>query len=70
MKRTVILFQNTRSVISAEKKCEANNIAIKLIPVPKNISSECGICIEVQNNLNEITELLTENKISCKISEF
>jgi len=31
---------------------------------------ECGICIEVQNNLKEITDLLAENKISCKISEF
>lgn len=70
MNRKVVLFQNTRSVIKAEKLLNISGIQIKLIPVPKDISAECGICIEVFENLNSIITVLNENEIQYEIAEF
>lgn len=52
----LVLFHNTNAVIKAEKICVENSIAYQVIPVPTHISSECGMCLEI--NLADI-ELLS-----------
>jgi hypothetical protein len=47
MTRIVIVFQNIRQVIKADNALRANNILSRIIPVPEKISSECGMCIEL-----------------------
>ena len=44
--REIVLFQNIRQVIKAEQWCVENNLPVKVIPVPKPWSSECGMCLE------------------------
>jgi hypothetical protein len=34
-------------VILAERWCVDKNLNVKVIPVPKPFSSECGMCLEV-----------------------
>lgn len=41
----IILFQSVNYAMKAEKVLKEKNISFKLIPVPKNISSDCGVCI-------------------------
>lgn len=48
MKRYLILFQNTRAVISAERLFNKYRIMCKIIPVPRSISTECGMAIEYE----------------------
>lgn len=43
----IVLFQNIRQVILAEGWCVDNNLNVRVIPVPKPYSSECGMCLEV-----------------------
>ena len=43
----IVLFQNIRQVILAEGWCRDKNLNVKVIPVPKPYSSECGMCLEV-----------------------
>jgi len=43
----LLLFQSTRSVIRAEKLCDEISVACKVVPVPHNISSECGMAIRI-----------------------
>jgi hypothetical protein len=63
--KILYLFKNTRSVIKAQKALTQNKIPCLILPVPKNISSECGMCIESQIIDEKIIEkLLTEQKIS------
>lgn len=41
----VILFNSVSYALKSEKILKKANIPFKLIPVPKSISSDCGVCI-------------------------
>ena len=45
--RCVILFRSTTHVVRAEKVLLAAGLKPKLIPVPRELSSECGVCLMV-----------------------
>lgn len=55
------LFKNTRAVILAQKAIYKLNIKCLIIPVPRSISSECGMCIE--------TKKIEEVKIDSVLTE-
>jgi len=58
------LFKSTHKVIKAEKLFKENSIYYKIIPVPKSISSECGMAIEIDNiDESNCTNILRENSI-------
>lgn len=44
----VALFSSVSHVLAAERKLKARAVPHKLVPVPKKISSNCGICIRFQ----------------------
>jgi hypothetical protein len=39
------LFNSVREVMSAESFLKKADIPFKLVPIPKKLSSDCGICI-------------------------
>ena len=41
----VVLFHTTSSVMRAEKVLQKSGIAIKLIPTPRQFSSDCGMAV-------------------------
>lgn len=71
MKRC-LLFSTTRQAIRSEKILLEKGIKIKVIPVPKNISAECGIAIELNGTeSNEyIIELLQTNNIKAELINY
>lgn len=44
---TVILPQSTSHALRGEKILSHAGIASKLIPVPRALSSECGVCLRI-----------------------
>ncbi|MBU0704449.1 MAG: DUF3343 domain-containing protein [Chloroflexi bacterium] len=44
---TVILVHSTSHAIRAEKVLCRAGISCKLIPVPRRLSSDCGVCIRI-----------------------
>ncbi len=69
MPRTFLTFESVRMVIKADKLLQANHIISRIIPVPEYISSECGMCIETNNdNHQTIHKLLTDNNIKHLIT--
>lgn len=52
-KKILYLFKNTRSVVKAQNELVKNRLKCLILPVPRNISSECGMCIEtlVENEI-------------------
>ena len=58
----VMLFKAVSYVLKAEKILKAQQIPHKLIPVPKEISSDCGICLryEMQHRFSVETTLLNQ----------
>jgi hypothetical protein len=55
----VILFYTTSSVMKAEKILLKGNFAVKLIPVPRELSSDCGIALRFNwDDKERVTSLL------------
>jgi len=44
----VILTHSTGHAIRAEKVLQAAGLPCKLIPVPRHLSSDCGICVQIE----------------------
>lgn len=47
----IALLPSVSHVMKAEKLLISEKIPIKIIPVPKSISSDCGVCIRFNNNM-------------------
>ncbi len=46
----VILVYSTSHAMRIEKLLAEKRIACKMIPVPRQISSDCGVCIRIQRD--------------------
>jgi hypothetical protein len=49
----VFLFPSVSHVLKAEKILKDRKIDHKLIPVPRHISSDCGVCVRVDADQKE-----------------
>ncbi len=49
----VALFSSISHVLRAEKLLQKEGITVKLIPVPKEISTDCGICLRFTPEIAE-----------------
>jgi hypothetical protein len=50
----VFLFPSVSHTLKAEKILKEKGIAYKLIPVPRHISSDCGVCLRVAVEQQEL----------------
>jgi len=60
-KHGVVLFYSTSSALQAEKLLKGMSMAVKLIPVPRQLSSDCGICLRF--------ERLDESRVRARLEE-
>jgi Fe-S cluster biogenesis protein NfuA len=58
--KSVILFDSTNLALWAEETLKQNDIAAKMISVPRNISSDCGYCIMIDSTLKQQAEKLLQ----------
>lgn len=58
----VVLFHSTQAAIKAEKILKESEIKIKLIPVPRHLSSDCGICLRFDFNNASAVEFILKSK--------
>ena len=49
----VILFKAVSYALKAEKILKQEGLPHKLIPVPKHISSDCGVCLRINVELKD-----------------
>ena len=45
----VVLFHSTSGAIRAEKLAKKADLKVKLIPVPRHLSSDCGVCLRFES---------------------
>jgi hypothetical protein len=58
----VALFPSVNYVMKAEKFLLSENLPIKIIPVPKILSSDCGVCIRFTMEMSgKIKKILDQN---------
>jgi hypothetical protein len=46
---SVVLFHSTSGAIRAEKLAKNADLKVKLIPVPRHLSSDCGVCLRFES---------------------
>jgi hypothetical protein len=59
----VMLFKAVSYVLKAEKILKKEGLPHKLIPVPKYISSDCGICLRFEPAMQNKIEAALLNKV-------
>jgi hypothetical protein len=61
----VFIFESVHRVMRAEKILKGKGIKVALIPVPREINSDCGVAVEVDIGLGEeAMGAFEENKLS------
>lgn len=66
-----ILFHTTSSVLRAEKRLIREGFAIKLVPTPRQFSSDCGIALRFDWNDHErIMSMLGKGKVEFDAIHF
>ncbi|HEY74564.1 MAG TPA: DUF3343 domain-containing protein [Thermoflexia bacterium] len=55
----VVLVYSTAHALKAEKALQRAGLSCKLIPVPRHISSDCGVCVRIHRaDQEEVLEVL------------
>jgi hypothetical protein len=44
----VVLFESVSATVRAEKEAKKDGLKVKLVPVPRQLSSDCGICMRFE----------------------
>ncbi len=60
---SVVLFESISHALRAEKLIKAANISCKLIPVPRHLSSDCGVCLRFSSGTKEHVENILQGKL-------
>jgi len=67
MQYSVVLFHSITGALQAEKRLKEKGIATKLIPVPRQLSSDCGVCMRFQRaDEPEVKKALEEERIDIQ----
>lgn len=43
----ILIFRGTHQVLSAEKTLKKGGVTMRLIPVPRRLTSDCGLAIRI-----------------------
>ncbi len=68
MNQGVVLFHTTTSALRAEKVLQKIGLTVKLIPTPRELSSDCGIALRFSLTDREAVEKgLTDAGVDAEI---
>ncbi len=60
----VILVESTSQALHIEKLILQQGIESKMIPVPRHLSSDCGVCVRINVSSIDITRrIIAEHKL-------
>lgn len=63
--RCLFVFESVHQVMKAEKLLKGQGVKIDLIPMPREISSDCGVAIELPwGSKKEALDFLQEHRLS------
>ena len=62
----VILFHSTSGALRAEKLLKKEGIAYKIIPVPRHLSSDCGVCIRFSREDESLVRKALADKVEVQ----
>ncbi len=67
MSYSVVLFYSISGALRAEKLLKGKGISTKLMPVPRRLSSDCGICLRFdQSEETRVRTILEEGRVDIQ----
>jgi hypothetical protein len=57
-----LLFNTIHDVLKADKILKKEKVNYELVPVPRNLSSDCGMCVKLEDNLEDIKRHIKDIK--------
>jgi len=60
---SVVLFESISHALRSEKLIKAAQITCKLVPVPRHLSSDCGVCLRINTDAKEQVENILQGKL-------
>jgi len=63
---SVILFHSVNGAIKAEKILKGEGVPYKLIPVPRHLSSDCGLALRFEKKDEARVRELIEGKVEIQ----
>jgi len=71
MSQGVVLFHTTTSALRAEKILQKDGLTVKLIPTPRELSSDCGIALRFEwDDREQVTAGLVTARVEYEIHPF
>ena len=64
----IVLFDSTSEVLLAEKLLKKTGIPHKVIPVPRHLSSNCGVCIRFSSPDTERVRSVLAGRVTARDS--
>ncbi len=63
----IVLFESTRAAIAAERACRRSGISCQAIPVPREITAECGIALQIdEGDRTAVEEVLAAEQVAAR----
>ena len=62
MGKTIFVFHSTHDAIAAERACLRKGVSCQAIPVPRDITAECGIALEVDGKDKNAAAIVLEKE--------
>lgn len=60
----VLIFRGTHQVMSAEKRLKKGGVPMRLIPVPRRLTSDCGLAIRIPvRDRDKAREVLSASRL-------
>jgi hypothetical protein len=53
-----LIFSTIHDVLKAEKKLKEHGFSFELMPIPRNLSSDCGSCIRLYDEIEAAMECM------------
>jgi hypothetical protein len=57
-----LLFDTIHDVLKADKILKKEKINYELVPVPRNLSSDCGMCVKLEDSLEDAKKHIKDIK--------
>ena len=70
-KKLLITFPTTYDSIKAEEVLKQNKVSLRVRPVPRDISSDCGLAIQCEKKDEEqALKLLEQNEVEVESTHY
>lgn len=64
---TYVVVYSTSQAIKIERLLQERSITSKMVPVPRQISSDCGVCLQIEErDMAAVEEILSQLEIEIQ----